>query len=684
MLATLTLVTLSFGFATDSAAGDGEKRLVDVEDYFSQSYVSDCEVSPDGKRVAYVESRWQPPQESRNSDLWYVSKSGGDARRLTFHSGSDGHPTWSGDSRDLFFTSSRKRDDAKPPYNGKTQLWRIRVDTGVISPVTQCESGINSYQVARDAVYYTVDAKSGKDEWSDLRAKFDTVNYGGGKRNTSELWRLDLRNWRSEKVVGDELFIREFAVTTDESKIAMIVAKDDLLITHEGWSSVDVLDVASGKTETVQDSLWRAQADSPHGWIEQLAWSGNGKRLAFRVVYDGYPARQYCFDAGNKKVWQLNHPADVTIASAHIQWHGDRVLFIGEQKARQHLYEIDNVGKGNRETSRALTRGDIVVSEFSVAKTDGSICIIKAEPDQGVDLFWATDQSQPKRLTTINPQMDSWKLPQTSIVSWKSSDGTTAEGILELPPGYKKSDGPLPTIVHLHGGPTSATRYAFQFWPYGRTLLPSKGYALFSPNYRGSTGYGDKFMVELIGRENDIDVEDIMTGVDAMVASGVADPKRLGVMGWSNGGFLTNALIAHTTRFKAASSGAGVIDQTMQWALEDTPGHVINYQNGKLPWEDTELYIDGSPLFDLGKVKTPTLIHVGADDQRVPAAHARTLFRALSRYTNVPTELVVYPDTGHSPMTYTFRKAKMEWDIAWFDRYLMGNQRGKKTGASKD
>ncbi len=212
--------------------------------------------------------------------------------------------------------------------------------------------------------------------------------------------------------------------------------------------------------------------------------------------------------------------------------------------------------------------------------------------------------------------------------------------------------------------------------------MPAKGYALFSPNYRGSTGYGEQFTRELIGRENDIEVEDILKGVDALVERGIADPDRLGVMGWSNGGYLTNCLITHTDRFKAASSGAGIADMLLQWASEDTPGHVINYMQG-LAWEVPDAYRKASPVFGFGRIRTPTLVHVGGADERCPPVHSRALHRALYRYLNVPVELVVYPGEGHGLTTYQNRKAKMEWDLAWFDRHLLGKTSLPTTTASE-
>ena len=205
------------------------------------------------------------------------------------------------------------------------------------------------------------------------------------------------------------------------------------------------------------------------------------------------------------------------------------------------------------------------------------------------------------------------------------------EGILELPPEYKTGDGPLPTVVTIHGGPTASSKYEFRYWIYGRTAFAAKGWAVLDPNYRGSTGYGDKFLIDLIENKNNLDVQDILSGVDMLVERGIADPERLSVTGWSNGGYLTNCLIEATDRFKAASSGAGVFDTVMQWSIEDTPGHVVNYSGG-LPWESAAKMHASSPLYNVNRVVTPPLIHVGENDARVPAQHSRAVHRALRQY----------------------------------------------------
>jgi dipeptidyl aminopeptidase/acylaminoacyl peptidase len=322
------------------------------------------------------------------------------------------------------------------------------------------------------------------------------------------------------------------------------------------------------------------------------------------------------------------------------------------------------------------TPGDVVVQAFSFSTDGRRAAVVMASPTAFEDIYLVEigdefkDQPRLTRLTEANPQTTTWKLPKLSVVSWKAPDGTPVEGVLELPADHKEGQK-LPLIVEIHGGPTSATYFGLQYWIYGRTLLPAKGYAVLSPNYRGSTGYGDKFLTDLLGRENDLDVKDILAGVDAMVQRGIADPERLGVMGWSNGGYLTNCIISTTTRFKAASSGAGIVDTVMEWGANDEPAYSIALKKG-FPWSAPENYRKASPTYALDKVRTPTLIHVGGADERCPPIHSRMLYRALKEYDKVPCELLVYPGEPHGLTKYKNRKAKMEWDLAWFDRYVLG------------
>lgn len=663
--------------ATADAEQPQRMHDVDVEDYFSIAVVMDCAVSPEGRRVAFTELRWEPPAEKRNLDLWVVDTGTKRRLRLTFDKASDSAPQWSPDGRYIYFLSNQDRGEgAEPPYNGKPQVWRISPEGGEPQSVTREKDGVGLFSLSGDgaALYYTVSEEQIDDEWKDLRSTYKDLEYGHGATEFSQVWKLDLESWRSTKVVDEKRVVGAMQISPDEKHIALVTTPDETLLTNEGWSRVDVVDVSSGAVSTVTPDGWRDGHPSRFGWIGNIAWSSDSAALAFSVDFDGYATRLYAVEwlGEETALHELMRPEGVSVSGGTVAWGGGSrdVCFVGEEGARSRLYCLSEVKGGSQGAVRTETPGDVAVGSFHYPRSGGQPAVVMGTLTHPPDVFLVQDGGRLERLTTVNPQVDTWKLPQISVVSWTGANGDAVEGILELPPDHQPGTS-LPMIVELHGGPTAATLYRLRFWIYGRTLLPAKGYALLSPNYRGSTGYGDKFLTELIGRENDIEVEDILKGVDAMVERGIADPDRLGVMGWSNGGFLTNCLITKTDRFKAASSGAGVLHQVMQWGTEDTPGHVINYMED-LPWADREAYGKGSPLYDLDKVKTPTLIHVGEKDARVPAAHSRTLYRALKHYLHVPTELVVYPGEGHGLTTYTHRKAKMEWDLKWFERYVLG------------
>ncbi len=646
-----------------------------MEDYFSLSNVGACKASPDGKQIVYAETRWEPPSEKRNTDLWVVSPGDKQVQRLTFDSASDSNPQWSPDGKYLYFQSGRTRaGEDDPPYNGKAQVWRLAMQSGKLTAVTRVTNGVGQYELSTDgaALYYTTTTEHVDEDWKELKTEYKKLDYGHGVHKFTQIWKLDLTSWRAKKLVDEKRVVVDFAIAPDQSRIAMLTRPDESMLTNEGWSRVDVYNVADKKVATLTKEGWRSDHPSPYGWLDSVSWSADSQVLAWTVSFDGYSPLVYIaeWNSQGPTIYELPVPKDVTIRGGTQHWRprSRDLCFVGEKRARARLYCMEEVRGGRTAGVKSMTPEEGVVGAYSFDASGAHVAFVMGTTEHMPDVYWGGGLGTSQRVTNVNAQVDTWRLPKLSLVQWKGANGDEVEGILELPPDYK-GDHPLPMVVEIHGGPTAASMFQLRFWIYGRTLLAAKGYAVLSPNYRGSTGYGNKFLVDLVGRENDIEVKDILRGVEAMVARGVADADRLGVMGWSNGGFLTNCLITSSDKFKAASSGAGVLDQVIQWGTEDTPGHVINYMNG-LPWAKVEAYRKGSPMYRLGSVITPTLIHVGENDPRVPPAHSRTLFRALRHYLKVPTELVVYPGEGHGLTKYTHRKAKMAWDLAWFDRYL--------------
>ncbi len=655
-----------------------QQRTHDVtpDDYFTLNTITEMAVSPDGKHVAYCLATWDRTEDNRMTDLWVVATDGkGKPTRLTFDRANDRKLKWSADGNAICFLGNRKRAaETKPPFDGTTQVWRIDATGGDPKAVTRETGGVSGYDCAPKAevIYFSKDIEhSDEDEFSKLRAKFNKVEYGHGKRKVSEVHKLDVNTWRSEKLIDEKRYVREFAVTPDGKKIAMISAFDDTVVKSEGESRVDVWE--GGKVVTPPTDVYRAKAASPWAWLENLAWNPDGTRFAFCAVFDAYPAEIVIGTSADKgwttELMPRSNNRQVRGYGSPLLWTEHRLHYLGERAGSVDL----------RDANSATAWGDLqqtVVALFTQRPTGSSNPYsVAGGPTQFPVLLTSTSriaEAVNRILVDPNPHTTAWKLPSVQHITWKAPDGTEVGGILELPYGHKKGDK-LPLVVAIHGGPTTSTKADLSFDPHnGRLYFAAKGYAVLLPNYRGSTGYGDKFVTDLIGNENDLDVKDILAGIQHLIQEGIADPDRVGVMGWSNGGYLTNCLIAlkdSPVKFRAASSGAGILDTVAEWGFNDEPAYPMVFKKGP-PWEQPEIYRKTSPIYGLGNVTTPTLIHVGGNDERCPPGHSRMLYRALKEYKKVPTELVVYTGEPHGLTKMSNRKAKMEWDLAWFDRYL--------------
>ncbi len=684
-LAFLLLVT----FSQPAFSADPTHEIT-PDDYFSLSVITEVAVSPDGKYVAYGQASWDKADDARKIDLWVVASNGqAPPRRLTFDRANDRHIRWGASGDVIYFLGKRKRAaETKPPYDGSTQVWSIQLVSAKpdsqgglqgLQPqaVTQVEGGVSSFDYAPNAgaIFYSVDTKAAiDDDFSHLRSEFTNVEYGHGKREVSQIHKLDLTTWRREKLVDDKRYIRDFCVTRDGKRIAMVTAFDDSVEKSEGESRVDVWE--SGKTRTPPTDPYRKNAASPHAWLESLAWSPDGNRYAFCAIFDAYPTEIVVGTrAGNG--WEtrvLKRPANVQVRGygSPLNWTSPETLQYLRGKAGRV-----NVATALPDFTSDEDLPDRVVTAFDVDPSGRTMAIVAATSARFSDLYVSdsTDtRSPPTRPVHLNAYAANWKLPSIRHITWKAPDGTSVGGVLELPPGYKKGDR-LPLVVAIHGGPTTSTDGDMRFDTHnGRLYFSMAGYAVLLPNYRGSTGYGDKFVTDLIGQENDIEVKDIVAGVEHLIKEGIADGERVGVMGWSNGGYLTNCLITlkdPPVKFRAASSGGCIVDTVAEWGFNDEPAYPEVFKKGR-PWEQPSIYHKTSPTFGLGNVTTPTLIHVGGSDPRCPPGHSRMLYRALNEYHQAPTELVVYTGEPHGLTKLSHQKAKVEWDLAWFKKYLKG------------
>ncbi|HEY3788095.1 MAG TPA: prolyl oligopeptidase family serine peptidase, partial [Urbifossiella sp.] len=638
--------------------------------------------------------------DNRRTDLWVVDTDGkGKPRQLTKDRGNDRHPKWSADGKSIFVLGNRKKDGQREaPFNGTTQIWKVNVEDAKAASFTKVKGGITGFDYApkADQIFYTIDAETtDTDDFSKLREQHSKLEYGHGKRTVSELMRVNSDGNKPEKLVAEKRYIREFAATQDGKRIAMITAFDDSVLKSEGESRVDIWETnpkpgepaasAAGVITTPPTDAYRKNAASPWAWLESLAWNPDGTRFAFCAVFDGYPAEIVIGELNFGK-WIMNKMPrrQMGFFSGSIRGYGTIIKW-SDLETFSFLHDTFSrvlIDKFNARTERGGSQnGDYTSSYFDLNQNfaQGYTSIIDvssplpAFEHRAFASIRVRTRKQPNEIVEINPHTKGWKLPRIIHIAWEAPDKTPIGGVLELPQDYKKGSRKLPLVVAIHGGPTTASHADLEFDPHnGRLYFAAAGYAVLCPNYRGSTGYGDKFVTDLIGRENDLDVKDILAGIQHLIDEGIADPDRIGVMGWSNGGYLTNCLISMKDcpiKFAAASSGAGIVDTVAEWGFNDEPAYPRVFKKG-LPWETPEIYRKTSPTYQLGNVKTPTLIHVGGNDPRCPPGHSRMLYRALHEYVKVPTQLVVYPGEPHGLTKLSNRKAKMEWDLAWFDKYL--------------
>jgi dipeptidyl aminopeptidase/acylaminoacyl peptidase len=327
-----------------------------------------------------------------------------------------------------------------------------------------------------------------------------------------------------------------------------------------------------------------------------------------------------------------------------------------------------------------------VITESSLNASRSAVGFVYQTVDQPPEAFvMRLDRTDSTRISQVNQGSSALPLPRTTVVQWKSYDGRQVEGLLTYPAGYDEGKK-YPLLLVIHGGPagiftqsylgsaavaTSSGKPTFSAYPLA--AFAARGYAVLRCNVRGSSGYGTEFRHANRGDWGGGDYQDLLAGVDQVIAQGVADPDRLGVMGWSYGGFMTTWVIGHTPRFKAASVGAGVTDLVSFPGTADIASFLPSYFSGE-PWEREAAYREHSPITHVKGIRTPTLIQHGEDDERVPIGQGYELYNALKRQGCTVT-MVVYPRAHHAIGEPKLLLDAMERNLAWFDEHLLGSAR---------
>ncbi|MGI8883712.1 MAG: S9 family peptidase, partial [Pyrinomonadaceae bacterium] len=429
------------------------------------------------------------------------------------------------------------------------------------------------------------------------------------------------------------------------------------------WATTDIsiLEVTSGKVTPLAATVAAEHSPqfSPDGKQIALAISDTPVRWTDLTTIHVVPVT-----GGTPKPLASSFDGQPVIAG----WSpdGKRIYFTEAKGTGTRIYAVDVAA--NKITS--LNETDEVLTGISLNRAATMLGFIKQNPETAPEAYVSkVDKFAPVQISRANA--DGVKMPvgKTEVIRWKSKDGREIEGLLTYPVNFQKGTK-VPLLLNVHGGPAGVflQTYIGGRGSYPLATFASRGYAILRPNPRGSSGYGNEFQRANFKDWGGADYQDLMTGVDKVIEMGIADPERLGVMGWSYGGFMTTWIVTQTKRFKAASAGAPVTNLISQTGTDDIGGFVPDYFGGRF-WEGVEVYQKHSPIFQVKGVTTPTLIQHGEADIRVPISQGYEFYNAL-RAQNVPTRMLVLPRQPHGPNEPKMQIAAMQSNLDWFEKHL--------------
>ncbi|HEY5658712.1 MAG TPA: S9 family peptidase [Myxococcota bacterium] len=643
------------------------RRALEIADLDALRRVSDPQISPDGRWVAYTVTSVDTAADAHTSDLWMTRWDGAETRQLTATPESEHSPRWSPDGRRLAFLSARGDDAA-----GADQLWLLDWRSGELERATQLPNGVSDFDWAPDSrrlalISPVAPARKREPKTPQpividrLLIKRDGIGYLGAARARVHL--LDLKDRSIVQLTAgphDEIMP---AFAPDGRRIAYVSKLGDDPDLHSNWDILTIEPKVGAKPQRATQGE-RMECDPVWGWGSAPVWSPDARRLA--CVQSG-PLELSWFSLQQVAVFpvrggpgtQPTAAIDRNTTRPRFSADGSRLFFLLEDDQSVVLASVDASGDG----LQRLTPSGRTVSDYALGP-EGRIAVLSSTSDEPGEIA-ALERGALRPLTQVNAALRaSVRLAKAEAFAFRGADGEELHGLLMKPPDSSKGT-PHPAVLRLHGGPVAQWQHGFDFsWQ----ILAARGYAVVGPNPRGSSGRGEAFQRAIFGNWGSVDVPDVLAAADHVVAAGIADPKRLGVGGWSAGAMLTNYTIASDPRFRAATSGAGVSNMLAGYGTDEW------WQDWEaelgLPWEALENWLRVSyPFLHADRIRTPTLFLCGAEDHNVPVIHSEQMYMALRRL-GVPTQLVVYPGESHGIYRPSFRRDVLARYVAWYDRWL--------------
>jgi dipeptidyl aminopeptidase/acylaminoacyl peptidase len=653
-------------------------RGITAEDYFGFHFIADTAISPDGRLVAYTMTTIDAAANRRVSAVWVVEAHGGsEPRQLSAAGFSSSAPRWSPDGKRLAFLSSRTAgaEAARP------QIWVLPMDGGEARQVSRLKNGVSLFQWSPDGARFVAVGRSGPSDdvtgprKSDVRHyktimyKFNDTGWYDDKR--SHLWTIDTATGRDQQLTqGEGWNDTDPQWSPDGSRIAFV--SDRTGKEYEGGFNKDVWVIPAAGGTLVKVSDHEFEDTAPR-------WSPDGKKIVFLgKIKRRQFAKFYVAPADGSGHSQLV-ARDLDLIPTELHWGpgAEEVRFVTGSKGTTQIFSAD-LAQGK---IVPVTRGEASFHAFDINAKAGIMTWLSNTFETLDDVYVSSlDGKDARQLTHVNAKL--WgdlEVAHVARVPYKSADGLAVDGFLVKPVGWQEGKK-YPMILSIHGGP--AGQYGVD-WYHEFQVYAAKGWAVFFCNPRGSTGYGEKFERGIENNWGAMDYQDVMAGVDAALKQNPwIDEQRLGVTGGSYGGFMTNWILGHTNRFKAAVTLRGISNFISDDGTRDGAyGHEEDFK-GPL-FDDFEQYWTASPLKYARNVKTPTLILHSDNDFRVPIEQGEQWFRALKHY-GVNAEIVFFPRENHN-LTRTGEPKhlveSLNWQCYWFERFLDGNSAARPPDA---
>lgn len=630
-------------------------RPMGLVDLLNIPRLGDPQVSPDGKDVVFTRSEADWKSGRRVTHIWRAPAGGGAPVQLTNGSESENGPRWSPDGKTIAFTA--KRGD-----NEFAQIYLLPIDGGEARALTTHGSAVSDISWLPDGsalIFSAPEAKTAEEKAKD-KVRDDVYAYEENFKHT-HLWKVTVADKTETRITGGDYSVTSYELSDDGRKIAYHRAATPLLgdgPTGEVWvANAD----GTGAVQVTKNGVPESGAALSPDNTQVLFLSGSNAKL--ETYYNGRLFVAPAAGGPARVVVGEKEPYDVDNAV----WSpdGKAIYFLANLGVHEELFVVP-AGGG---TPKQLTNGKHNIGGMSQSGSRFAFTISDSTSGGEVYVMDAA-AATPTRVTHVFDYVGrDFKLGRQEAITWKGADGVAVEGILTYPADYQAGQK-YPLVVMTHGGPQAADKFSLGSSGYELQVFAGKGYAVLQPNYRGSTGYGDAFLRDMIGHYFQNAHLDVMAGVDELIRRGIADPDRMVKMGWSAGGHMTNKIVTFTDRFKAAASGAGAAQWVSMYAQSDQRFYRTPWFGGT-PWQKNapiETYWNNSPLKDVANVKTPTIFFVGEKDPRVPMPQSIEMYQAL-KSNGVPTHLYVAPREPHGWAELRHNLFKMNAEIEWFEKY---------------